>query len=76
MRFLSSFCLSFSCLFSARNAVEIFFGAVIAAADKKGISVVCGDGQILRITELQAAGGKRMSAAAYLLGHPIHAGEM
>ena len=48
----------------------------IAAADKKGISVVCGDGQILRITELQAAGGKRMSAAAYLLGHPIHAGEM
>ena len=48
----------------------------IAAADKKGISVVCGDGQIMRITELQAAGGKRMSAAAYLLGHPIHAGEM
>ena len=48
----------------------------IAAADKKGISVVCGDGQILRITELQAAGGKRMSAAAYLLGHSIHVGEM
>ena len=48
----------------------------IAAADKKGISVVCGDGQILRITELQAAGGKRMRAAAYLLGPSIHVGEM
>lgn len=43
----------------------------IIAADKKGISVVCGDGKVLRITELQASGGKRMSAAAYLLGHPI-----
>lgn len=43
----------------------------IVGADKKGIDVVCGDGSILRITELQAAGGKRMQAAAYLLGHPI-----
>ena len=25
----------------------------------------------LFVTELQAQGGKRMSAAAYLLGHPI-----
>lgn len=43
----------------------------IVSADKKGIAVVCGDGKVLRITELQAAGGKRMAAAAYLLGHPI-----
>lgn len=43
----------------------------IIGADKKGIDIVCGGGSILRITELQAAGGKRMSAAAYLLGHPI-----
>ena len=45
-------------------------GAVIAAG-KKGIEVVCGDGNVLRITELQAAGGKRMAAGAYLLGHPM-----
>ena len=44
----------------------------IIAADKGGIAVVCGDGKVLRITELQAPGGKRMTAAAYLLGHPIH----
>lgn len=43
----------------------------IVAAGKPGIDVACGDGKVLRITELQAKGGKRMSAAAYLLGHPI-----
>lgn len=45
-------------------------GAVVAA-DKRGIDLACGDGRVLRVTELQAKGGKRMSAAAYLLGHPI-----
>ncbi|MDD3346315.1 methionyl-tRNA formyltransferase [Oscillibacter sp.] len=43
----------------------------ILAAGKQGIEVSCGDGKSLLITELQAEGGKRMSAAAYLLGHPI-----
>jgi len=45
-------------------------GAVVSAG-KQGIGVACGDGKVLRVTELQAKGGKRMSAAAYLLGHPI-----
>nr|WP_326164795.1 methionyl-tRNA formyltransferase [uncultured Oscillibacter sp.] len=43
----------------------------IVSAGKQGIDVACGDGKVLRVTELQAKGGKRMSAAAYLLGHPI-----
>ena len=43
----------------------------ILSAGKKGIEVACGDGCSLVITELQAEGGKRMAAAAYLLGHPI-----
>ena len=43
----------------------------IVAAGKTGIDIACGDGKILRITELQAQGGKRMAASAYLLGHPI-----
>lgn len=43
----------------------------IVAAGKAGIDIACGDGKVLRITELQAQGGKRMTAAAYLLGHPI-----
>jgi len=43
----------------------------IVAAGKQGIDISCGDGKVLRITELQAQGGKRMAAAAYLLGHPM-----
>ncbi|MCU6702706.1 methionyl-tRNA formyltransferase [Muriventricola aceti] len=44
----------------------------VVAAGKEGIDVACGDGRLLRILELQAPGGKRMSAASYLAGHPIH----
>ena len=43
----------------------------IAAADKNGIDVACGDGNVLRILELQPPGKKRMTAAAYLAGNPI-----
>lgn len=43
----------------------------ILAANHSGIEIACGDQKILRITELQAPGGKRMSAGAYLRGHPI-----
>ena len=43
----------------------------ILSAGKNGIEVACGDGRSLYITELQAEGGKRMAASAYLLGHPI-----
>lgn len=43
----------------------------IVSAGKQGIEVVCGDGKTLLITQLQAAGKKRMKAADYLLGHPI-----
>ena len=42
----------------------------IISADKRGIVVSSGDGA-LRIKELQTAGSKRMTAAAYLLGHKI-----
>ena len=40
-----------------------------AAAGKQGIDIACGDGKLLRIKEVQAQGGKRMSAYAYRLGH-------
>ena len=45
----------------------------IVSAGKAGIEVACGGGRSLRITEVQAAGKKRMSAAAFLLGHPMKA---
>lgn len=40
-----------------------------AAEGKQGIDIACGDGKLLRVRELQAQGGKRMSAWAYLMGH-------
>lgn len=43
----------------------------VVQADKKGLKLVCGDGQVLQIEELQPDGKKRMAATAFLLGHPI-----
>ncbi|WP_369282283.1 methionyl-tRNA formyltransferase [Oscillibacter sp. GMB15532] len=43
----------------------------LLSAGKRGISVACGDGKALCLTEIQADGGKRMSVADYLRGHPI-----
>lgn len=46
-------------------------GKVISANPKTGIEVACGNGTSLLITQIQAAGGKRMSAGDYLRGHPM-----
>ena len=43
----------------------------IVSADSTGIGVACKDGEVLLITELQAPGKKRMSAADYLRGHRL-----
>ena len=43
----------------------------VLSAGKQGNEVACGDGRSLYLTQLQAEGGKRMAAAAYLLGHPM-----
>ncbi len=45
----------------------------VLGVDDAGVTVACGD-QALRLTELQRAGGKRMSAAAFLQGKPLVAG--
>ena len=47
----------------------------IVSAGKNGIEVACGGGKTLLIKEVQPAGKKRMSAAAFLLGHPVKADE-
>lgn len=43
----------------------------LLALSKKGLEVACGDGHVALITQLQAEGGKRMTAADYFRGHPI-----
>ncbi len=42
-------------------------------ADAAGILVACGEGA-LNLTALQRAGGRRVSAAAFLAGHPLATG--
>jgi methionyl-tRNA formyltransferase len=47
-------------------------GEIMAVQD--GILVACGEG-VLRITELQAPGGKRMPAPAFVQGHNLQPGD-
>jgi len=46
----------------------------VLEVDSRGIVVACGDGS-LRIEELQRAGGRRLSPAEFLRGHPLVRGE-
>ena len=48
-------------------------GTVIASGAKEGLRVRCGEGA-LEVLELQAPGGRRMSAKAYLAGKRIEVG--
>ncbi len=48
-------------------------GTVIASGPKEGLVVRCGEGA-LEVLELQAPGGKRMAAKAYLTGKKIGVG--
>lgn len=54
------------------NKTALAPGSIVSAG-KAGLEVACAGGETLLVTELQPAGKKRMSAAAYLLGHPVKA---
>jgi len=45
----------------------------VLVSDEHGIVVACG-AQALRLLELQSAGGKRLSAAAFIAGHALRSG--
>ena len=47
----------------------------VLAVDETGVTVACGAGA-LRLTELQRAGGKRLSAAQFLKGKALVAGSV
>ncbi len=48
-------------------------GTVLEADARKGLLIACGKGSI-RVTEIQAPGGRAMSAADYLRGHELPVG--
>ena len=47
---------------------------LVLAADAHGVTVACGEDALL-LTELQKPGGKRLSAANFLQGYAMHAGQ-
>jgi methionyl-tRNA formyltransferase len=58
---------------AARALGAVAAGRILAlGADR--IDVACGDG-LLRVRELQRAGGRRVDAAAYLAGHRLRVGD-
>ena len=59
---------------SKQSSVDGGCGTILLA-NSDGVQVACGSG-VLRLTELQRAGGKRLSAAEFLRGHDIKAGMM
>lgn len=46
----------------------------VLSVDDDGMLVSCGGGQTLIVTQVQAQGGKRMTAAAYAHGHNLKSG--
>jgi methionyl-tRNA formyltransferase len=45
-------------------------GQILTASAQEGILVACGEG-VLKLTELQKPGGKRLPAAEFLQGFPL-----
>ena len=59
---------------SALRSIHAGEGAVLQI-NSDSMDVQCASGSILRITELQRAGGKRLQAAEFLRGFPLAAGD-
>lgn len=49
--------------------------ATIVAASAAGLDVAAGDGAVVRLLDLQAEGGRVMSAAQFMAGHRVTAGQ-
>ncbi|MDK4578836.1 methionyl-tRNA formyltransferase [Kingella kingae] len=62
-------------IWAAHAVAQNGSAGTVLAADANGIVVACGSGAIC-ITELQAAGSKRMTAAAFLAGRELAIGAL
>jgi methionyl-tRNA formyltransferase len=59
---------------SNMSSIHPGYGTILLA-NSQGVDVLCGADTVLRITELQRAGGKRLSTADFLRGFEMQAGE-
>ena len=60
-------------IWSAESATASAVPGTVVAVSDRGIVVACGTGGIC-LTELQKAGGKRLSATQFLAGNPVQPG--
>lgn len=51
-------------------------GEVLSDSPKAGLIVACGEGQAVRLDEVQAAGGKRMKGSDFLNGRKVKKGQV
>jgi methionyl-tRNA formyltransferase len=61
-------------LWEAEVATDSGAPGTVLRADKSGIVVGCGDGSV-RLLAVQREGGRRLSAAEFLAGHPLMPGQ-
>jgi len=61
-------------IWKAETIAQSGFPGQVLSADKNGIVVGCGVGG-LRVVSLQREGGRRLSAAEFLAGHPLEPGQ-
>jgi len=61
-------------IWAARAEAGTASPGTILRADSKGIAIACGQDQLV-VTELQRAGGRRLTAAEFLRGCPLAAGD-
>jgi methionyl-tRNA formyltransferase len=55
------------------SASALAAGSIVSAA-ADGIDVVCGDGNLLRLLEVQPEGRRAMTARDFLAGHHVQRG--
>ena len=65
-------------IYALRPSNEQYRGEAgqVVAVTKKSLSVMCGDGSAVNVTELQAENSKRMDINSFLNGHKIALGEI
>ena len=51
-------------------------GEVLSDSPKAGLIVACGEGEAVRLDEVQAAGGKRMKGSDFLNGRKVKKGQV
>lgn len=61
---------------NAENEGTAAAGEILSDAPKRGLIVRCGNGEAIELSEVQAAGGKRMKGSDFLNGRKVKKGQV